>query len=234
MRAMILAAGRGQRMRPLTDHTPKPLLPVADKPLIEWHLERLAEAGIHDVVINHAWLGEQLETALGHGERWGLRIHWSAEPAGGLETAGGIARALPLLGPDPFLVMNGDIWCDWHPRQAPALTRDSASQAWLLLVDNPPHHPEGDFWLNQDDAVHAAPPTSAAAPLPRLTFAGIGVYQPELFTGLPADASAPLAPLLRQAMARNRVIGSRHHGQWVDVGTPERLRALEAEVRGVR
>lgn len=151
MRAMILAAGRGERMRPLTDHTPKPLLKVGGKPLIVWHIERLAAAGLHEIVINHAWLGEQLESALGDGREWGVSIRWSPEPSGGLETAGGIAQALSLLGEQPFLVINGDIWCDWNPGLAPALAQAITAEtcpAWLLLVDNPPHHPRGDFWLD--------------------------------------------------------------------------------------
>ncbi len=240
MRAMILAAGRGERMRPLTDHTPKPLLRVAGKPLIEWHLERLAQAGIRDVVINHAWLGEQLEAALGRGERWNLRIHWSPEPPGGLETAGGIARALPLLGREPFLVINGDVWCDWQPQQALQLKLEPQQHAWLLLVANPAHHPGGDFWLFDHQVLHQPPERNAQhaelAPHPpsRLTFAGVGIYRPELFAHLPSDAHAPLAPILRQAMANNTVIGSRHHGEWVDVGTPERLQQLDARLRNER
>ncbi|AUL48295.1 mannose-1-phosphate guanylyltransferase [Bordetella trematum] len=219
MRAMILAAGRGERMRPLTDHTPKPLLSVAGKPLIVWHLERLAAAGFTDVVINHAWLGARIEAALGDGSAYGLRLRYSPEsPA--LETAGGIAKALPLLGEAPFLVINGDVWCDWDPAQARARVADlPAGGAWLLLVDNPPQHPRGDFRLHADGRV-------GEADSDRLTFSGIGIYDPELFAALPAGAAAPLAPLLRQAMAQGRVHGARHTGRWTDVGTPERLAAL--------
>lgn len=223
MRAMILAAGRGERMRPLTDHQPKPLLPVAGKPLIVWHLERLARAGFQEVVINHAWLGAQIEAALGDGSAFGLSIRYSAE-ATALETAGGIARALPFLGPEHFLVINGDVWCDWDPAQAPALAATlSADQAWLLLVDNPPQHPKGDFLLEQGQVRDAEGP--------RLTFSGIGIYHPGMFSALPPDAPAPLAPLLRAAMAQNRVHGARHDGRWIDVGTPERLAALDATLR---
>lgn len=241
MRAMILAAGRGERMRPLTDHTPKPLLPVGGKPLIVWHLERLAAAGLRDIVINYAWLGEQLPEQLGDGSRYGVRIQYSPEASGGLETAGGIVQALPLLGQAPFLVINGDIWCDWEPADAfghrDAMDRARAD-AWLLLVDNPAHHPEGDFHLARDGVLGApdndTPPEQALARLshsPRLTFAGVGVYRPELFAGIPTGAREPLAPLLRGAMARRAVLGSRHTGRWTDVGTPQRLEALDVQLR---
>lgn len=225
MRAMILAAGRGERMRPLTDHTPKPLLPAGGKPLIVWHLERLAAAGIRDVVINHAWLGEQLPSQLGDGSRYGVRISYSAE-ATALETAGGIAQALPLLGTQPFLVINGDIWCDWASTQAHALAGEldaAQADAWLLLVDNPDHHPQGDFTLAADGRVGTDGPQ-------RLTFAGIGLYRPSLFEGLPRGTPAPLAPLLRLAMARGAVRGAHHPGHWTDVGTPQRLAALDARL----
>lgn len=225
MRAMILAAGRGERMRPLTDHTPKPLLPAGGKPLIVWHIERLAAAGIRDIVINHAWLGEQLPATLGDGSAFGVHIAYSAEPSA-LETAGGIAQALPLLGAQPFLVINGDIWCDWDPGQAAqAAARLDAERAdaWLALVDNPEHHPHGDFALDAGGRVHAAGAS-------KLTFAGIGIYRPALFHGLPAATPAPLAPLLRQAMAREAVLGTHHRGLWTDVGTPERLQALDARL----
>lgn len=215
MRAMILAAGRGERMRPLTDHTPKPLLPVAGKPLIEWHLEALAAAGLREVVINHAWLGKQIEAALGSGSRWGLRIHYSAEGDSALETGGGIFRALPLLGPEPFLVVNGDILCDLDYRHLP---QAPAGLAHLVMVPNPPQHPAGDFhldagWLHVEGE-------------PRLTFSGIGVYSPRLFAGC-EDGRFPLAPLLRRAMAAQAVSGECHRGRWLDVGTPERLQLAE-------
>ncbi|NYT86286.1 N-acetylmuramate alpha-1-phosphate uridylyltransferase MurU [Pollutimonas harenae] len=226
MRAMILAAGRGERMRPLTDHTPKPLLQVGGKPLIVWHIERLVAAGMTDLVINHAWLGQQIEHALGDGSRFGARITYSPEPRP-LETAGGIAQALPFFGNKPFLVINGDIWCNWNPVQAQAIAANLAEQsksAWLLLVDNPPHHPDGDFRLSTASGLVLAQDHEDGVPL---TFAGVGIYQPELFKNLPAGQAAPLAPLLRQAISRQHIVGSHHQGSWVDVGTPERLTELD-------
>lgn len=221
MQAMILAAGRGERMRPLTDRTPKPLLPVGGKPLIVWHLERLAAAGFRDVVINHAHLGAQIETALGNGASWGLAIRYSPEPEGALETAGGIAQALPLLGSAPFLVINGDIFCDWDVAQARAALA-AGDCAHLVMVNNPPQHPQGDFVL-QDGKV-------GAEGAPKFTFSGIGVYRPELFAGISRGQPARLAPLLRAAMGEARVSGELHRGRWTDVGTPERLAQLDAEL----
>ncbi|NCA71601.1 MAG: nucleotidyltransferase family protein [Sphingobacteriia bacterium] len=214
MKAMILAAGRGKRMRPLTDHVPKPLLEVGGRPLIQYHIERLAAAGIRDLVINHAHLGEQIEARLGDGTALGVRIRYSPEPIA-LETGGGIFNALHLLGPAPFLVINGDIWCDLEPD---GLRLADADLAHLVLVDNPPHHPLGDFMLS-DGRVQA---TGA----PRLTFSGIGVYHPALFAGA-APGAFPLAPLLRQAMHAGRVSGQHHRGMWLDIGTPERLAELD-------
>jgi MurNAc alpha-1-phosphate uridylyltransferase len=223
---MILAAGRGERMRPLTDHCPKPLLPAADKPLIIYHLERLAAAGFRDIVINHAHLGTQLVAALGNGAPWGLSITWSPEPVGALETAGGIRQALPSLdtGDDaPFLVINGDIYCDWPiaPR-----TLETSDLAHLVLVDNPIQHPKGDFVLNNHRVRDRTTETDTA-----LTFAGIGLYRPSLFKDLVAGAPAKLAPLLRAAMANHQVSGEHHRGRWEDVGTPERLALLDRELR---
>jgi MurNAc alpha-1-phosphate uridylyltransferase len=216
---MILAAGRGERMRPLTDLTPKPLLPVAGKPLIVWHLERLARAGFRDIVINHAHLGDQIEVLLGDGSAWQLQIAYSHEPTGALETAGGIANALPLLGEAPFLVVNGDIFCDWDFSRA----RIGDALAHLVLVNNPPHHPDGDFTLDETKV--------GAGGTARLTFSGIGIYRPELFAGIPRGQPAKLAPLLRKAIDDGRVSGEHHRSRWIDVGTPERLVALDAEVR---
>lgn len=218
---MILAAGRGERMRPLTDHTPKPLLPVGNKPLIVWHIERLAAAGISRILINHAWLGEQIVRYLGDGTRYGVQLHYSAEPQA-LETAGGIVQALPLLGAAPFLVINGDIWCDWDPRQANHIAQtliQRRAQAWLLMVNNPGHHPKGDFALDAEGFLRDGGSE-------RLTYSGLGVYHPALFTGMAPGERAKLAPLLRNAMACGAVIGTRHAGCWVDVGTPQRLAAL--------
>ena len=219
MKAMILAAGRGNRMRPLTDHTPKPLLVAAGRPLIQHHLERLAAAGIREIVINHAHLGEQIETRLGDGGQFGVHIRYSVEPTA-LETGGGIFNALPLLGPDPFLVINGDIWTDWDAADARLAESDLAH---LVLVENPPHHPRGDFCLI-DGRVH---PNGD----PRLTFSGIGLYSPALFEGCRPGAF-PLAPLLRRAMLDGRVGGERHAGHWFDIGTPERLSELDRFLSG--
>ena len=221
MKAMILAAGRGERMRPLTDHTPKPLLPAGGKPLIVWHLEALAAAGFRDIVINHAHLGGQIEAALGDGTRWDLAIRYSPEPPGALETAGGIAQALPLLGDGPFLVVNGDIWCDWDFRRASDLTDRSAH---LVLVDNPAHHAGGDFALAGGQVVPAAAG-------PTLTYAGIGVFSPGFFAPVPAGAVMKLRPLLDAAIRAATLTGERHTGHWVDVGTPQRLAQLDADIR---
>ena len=218
MKAMILAAGRGERMRPLTDATPKPLLQVGRETLIGWHLRRLKAAGIEEVVINHAWLGRQIEARLGSGADYGVRIAYSPEGGQGLETAGGIATALPLLGKKPFLVVNGDILADIDfttaVRRSETLLGDGLAHLWL--VDNPPHHPEGDFALLPDGLVRTAGDT-------RLTFAGCGLYRPELFAHTPPHQPAKLAPLLRLAMKEDQVRGRRHNGLWLDVGTPQRL-----------
>ena len=231
MRAMILAAGRGERMRPLTDTTPKPLLNVGGQPLIVWHIRRLAEAGIRELIINHAWLGQKIEETLGDGRRYGVDISYSAE-AQALETAGGIAQALPFFRDDPFIVINGDVWCDWNPAQAPSIAADiklRGKLAWLLMVDNPAQHPGGDFRLEDTGDLGLADDLSLA---PVLTFSGIGVYDPALFQNLEPGRPAPLAPLLREAMHQRQVIGSRHDGDWVDVGTPERLSVLDRRLTG--
>jgi MurNAc alpha-1-phosphate uridylyltransferase len=214
MKAMILAAGRGERMRPLTDETPKPLLRIGGQTLIERHVNALAAAGIRELVINHAHLGEQLVQALGDGAACGVDIQWSAEPAGALETGGGIFNALPLLGDAPFVVVNADIWTDFPFSELPD---EPDGLAHLVLVDNPAHHPVGDFVLSSDRVSQGGGA--------RLTFSGIGVYRPELFSGCSAGAF-PLAPLLRQAMDDGRVSGARYHGVWFDIGTPERLQEV--------
>ena len=215
MKAMILAAGRGERLRPLTDTTPKPLLRAGGKALIVWHLQRLAAAGWREVVINLAHLGQKIEAALGNGSAFGLSIAYSREPAGALETAGGIAAALPLLGEQPFLVVNGDIWCDWDFARA-HLAAQALDQcrAHLLLVDNPPHHPEGDFRLAGETLLSAADTPGDA-----LTYAGIGVFWPDFFAAVPAGVAMKLRPLLDDGIARGVIRGERHQGRLVDVGT---------------
>jgi len=236
-RALILAAGRGERMRPLTQATPKPLLWVGGKPLIEWHLDALARAGIVEVVVNVSHLREQFAPALGDGTRFGLSIRYSDEGPEPLETGGGMLHARPLLGEAPFVLVNGDVWIDLD---ITALPPDPPGLAHLVLVTNPPQHPAGDFWLAPDGRVLDAP--ASAPPVPgaeRLTYAGVGVYRAALLddwhaaigdqpgaTALPPRF--PLAPLLRTAMARGLVSGRRHDGAWHDVGTPERLAALDA------
>lgn len=216
MKAMILAAGKGERMRPLTLHTPKPLVPAAGKPLIEYHLEALARADITDVVINHAWLGQQIEDHLGDGSRFGLNIRYSPEGEP-LETGGGIFKALPLLGDDPFLLVNGDIWTDYDFR---SLNAPLPGLAHLVLVDNPGHHGRGDFRLQDGQVVDGDDNPGT------LTFSGISVLDPALFDGCQAGAFK-LAPLLRKAMAEGQVSGEHFSGRWVDVGTLERLADVE-------
>ncbi|WP_372014768.1 N-acetylmuramate alpha-1-phosphate uridylyltransferase MurU [Pseudoxanthomonas sp. 10H] len=229
MRALVFAAGLGERMRPLTDHTPKPLLEAGGKPLVAWHLEKLAALGITDVVVNTSWLAPRFPEVLGDGSRWGLRLHYSYEGPRPLETGGGMLHALPLLGDAPFVAVNGDIWTDYDFARLP---REPRGDAHLVLVDNPVHHPAGDFVLAADGAVDDAIGT------PRLTFAGIGVYRPAVIAGwrdiVTVDAAPPprfkLAPLLRAAMARGAVSGERHPGRWTDVGTPERLATLDRQL----
>lgn len=219
---MILAAGRGERLRPLTDRMPKPLLEAGGKPLVCWHLERLAAAGCREVVINVSHLGERIVERLGDGSAWGLRIAFSREPQP-LETAGGMAQARALLGPDPFLVVNGDVYCEVDL----ARLRRSAlggGLAHLVLVPNPPHHPAGDFTLDAGRIGNGA--------APRYTYAGIAVIAPALFASVEAGIKAQLAPLLRAAAERREVSGELFEGMWQDVGTLERLAALEAYLAG--
>ncbi|MDT8406353.1 MAG: nucleotidyltransferase family protein [Methylococcales bacterium] len=215
MKAFILAAGRGERMRPLTDQIPKPLLTVAGKPLIVHLIEQLRAEGFIELVINTAYLGAQIHAALGDGAALGVSIRYSDEGPEPLETLGGIVHALPLLGAEPFLVINADIALDYPLGQ---LALPDGDDAHLLLIANPPHHPDGDFGLNEQGRVLA----SAAR---QFTFAGVGVYHSRLFHNL-TSSKAKLAPLLRQAMSQNRVSGTLHHGFWLDVGTPDRLQAL--------
>ena len=224
MMAMLLAAGRGERMRPLTDLTPKPLLQVGGKPLIVWHIERLVDAGITDIVINHAHLGKKIEQALGDGSRFGATIRYSDEGTA-LETAGGIAFALQLLGEQPFAVVNGDIWCDYDFARLSGLAANMRQDnAHLILVNNPPQHPHGDFGLRDGRVTDSGP---------KLTFSGIGLYRPELFMHIPRGSKAPLAPLLREQIAAGRVSGEYHRGLWFDVGTPQRLAELDMQVRSL-
>ncbi|MBX9675734.1 MAG: nucleotidyltransferase family protein [Methylotenera sp.] len=219
MKAMILAAGRGERMRPLTDHTPKPLLKIQNKPLIVWHLENLAKAGFKEIVINHAHLGNQIEAALGDGTQWNLQISYSPETVA-LETAGGIAEALPLLTDngnknEAFLVVNGDTFTDIDFAQiklAPNMLTH------LVLVNNPPQHPKGDFAIDAGMLINQGEPMR--------TFSGVGVYHPNLFASIKRGDAAKLAPLLRQAIAENKATAQYHQGMWHDIGTPERLQAL--------
>lgn len=224
MKAMILAAGRGERMRPLTDHIPKPLLTAGGRCLIEYHIAALVGVGITGIVINHAHLGAQIEATLGDGSRYGARILYSPEGETGLETAGGIFKALPLLGDAPFMVVNGDIWTDYPFQQLP---REPKGLAHLVLVNNPPHHPEGDFVLREGTVATPAEGEQA------LTFSGIGVYRPALFAGC-VPGKFPLAPLLRKAMEAGQVSGEHYAGGWVDVGTPQRLRDLDEALRDKR
>jgi MurNAc alpha-1-phosphate uridylyltransferase len=222
---MILAAGKGERMRPLTDHTPKPLLPVGGKPLILWHLEKLAKAGFQRIVINHAHLGDQIEEILGDGEAFGVELRYSRE-GDPLETAGGIATALPLIEGEIFPVVNADVFSDYDfSRFAGIMERmqDENTLAHLVLVDNPPHHPRGDFELQGEKMQDRVSAHS-------LTFSGIGVYRRELFASIEPWKKAPLAPLLKQAMQQGRVTGEHHRGRWMDVGTPERLKELDREI----
>ncbi|MEJ7746619.1 MAG: N-acetylmuramate alpha-1-phosphate uridylyltransferase MurU [Luteimonas sp.] len=237
MKALILAAGLGERMRPLTDATPKPLLHAGGKPLIAWHLEKLAAIGVDEVVVNTSWLAEQFPQTLGDGAHWGLKLRYSCEGATPLETGGGMWNALPLLGDgrasnEPFIAINGDTWSDHDFARLP---QAPDGDAHLVMVENPAHNARGDFSLRADGIVDSEGAN-------RLTFAGIGVYRTSLFNGwreiVGGDRDArqtpprfKLAPLLRAAMARGRVTGEHHRGRWTDVGTPQRLAQLDAELR---
>ena len=215
MKAIILAAGRGERMRPLTQTIPKPLLRAGGRCLIDYHLRALALAGVREIVINHSWLGQQIVDYLGDGKRYGVSIVYSAEGESPLETAGGIIQALPLLGREPFILVNADIWTDYDFSRLP---RDLAgSKAHLVLVDNPPHHSEGDFGLEGYILRNSGD---------KHTYSGIGVYSPSLFAGMPVGVR-PLAPILRAAIDREEISGEWYRGQWWDIGTPERLRQLD-------
>ncbi|MEO7067157.1 MAG: N-acetylmuramate alpha-1-phosphate uridylyltransferase MurU [Rhodanobacter sp.] len=233
--ALIFAAGKGERMRPLTEHTPKPLLPVGDKPLIVWHIEKLARAGVSDIVINTSYLAEKFPAALGDGSRWGARIHYAYEGETPLETGGGLLHALPLLGSEPFIAVSGDIWCDADFSSLPTAPQGLAH---LLMTDNPVHHPEGDFRLDAQGRVHDDGE-------PRLTYSGIAVFRRELLDrwaealgDAPGAEATParfkLRPLLEKAIGLAQVNGSHHRGAWTDVGTPQRLDELEATLHNRR
>ncbi|TAA24585.1 MULTISPECIES: N-acetylmuramate alpha-1-phosphate uridylyltransferase MurU [Pseudoxanthomonas] len=242
MKALLFCAGLGERMRPLTDHTPKPLLEVGGTPLIVWHLRKLAAMGIGEVVINLSWLADQFPRALGDGSAFGVRIAYSHEGPVPLETGGGMLHALSLLGEAPFLAVNGDVWTDFDFAMLP---RTPAGDAHLVMIDNPPHHPRGDFRFSDGDRLQ--PRRDDAR---NYTYSGIGVYRPAILrdwrAAFDADAGGPgldaqpprfpLAPLLRAAMTRGAVTGQHHAGRWTDVGTPQRLAELDAQLRaeGVR
>jgi N-acetyl-alpha-D-muramate 1-phosphate uridylyltransferase len=218
MKAMVLAAGRGERMRPITDKIPKPLVPVAGKPLIVYHLEALARAGVREVVVNLAYRGSQIRESLADGSRYGVRIEYSDEGPEPIETGGGIFKALPLLGPAPFLVVNGDVWTDFDFSALPAL--DAGAHARLVMVPNPPQLARGDFGLEGDLIVERDND--------RFTYSGIGIYSSEFFAGC-EPGKFPLLPLLKRAIAARRLRGQIYRGVWSDIGTPERLAAVEAE-----
>lgn len=217
--ALIFSAGRGERMRPLTDATPKPLLDVRGKPLIGWHLEKLARAGVREVVINTSHLAARFPAMLGDGATWNLRIRYSFEGPEPLDSGGGMLRALPFLGHEPFLAVNGDIFTDF---EFSTLPQNPLGLAHLVMVDNPPHHPNGDFVLRENRLFDE--------PTPRLTFAGIGVYRPSLLDGQ-SDEKFSIVPILRNAMHRNEITGEHYRGRWSDVGTPERLAELNSGLR---
>lgn len=223
MKAMILAAGVGERMRPLTDSTPKPLLRVAGIPLIEHHIRRLAEAGLRELVINVSHLAEQIEAYCGDGRAWGVSIDYSREAAP-LETAGGIVQALPLLGESPFLVVNGDVWTDYPFARLALRALQADEDARLVMVGNPPQHPAGDFALDSENRIRAL-----AAGSMGWTYSGVGLYTPAFFAGI-APGKLALRPLLDAAIQQGRLVGERYTGEWQDVGTPERLRALDVAV----
>ncbi|MFC3816858.1 N-acetylmuramate alpha-1-phosphate uridylyltransferase MurU [Lysobacter sp. GCM10012299] len=233
MKALIFAAGLGERMRPLTNHTPKPLLVAGGKPLIAWHLEKLAAMGVRDVVINTSWLADQFPKVLGDGADWGLRLQYSYEGSTPLETGGGMLHALPLLGDQPFLLVNGDIWTDFDFARLP---REPAGLAHLVMVDRPGHATNGDFALDDGGHVRAGGDNL-------LTYAGLGLYRPQMLANWrEAVATEPgvneqpprfrLAPILKKRMPDGLITGEHHRGRWTDVGTPERLATLDAQLRG--
>ena len=222
MRAMVLAAGRGERMRPLSDERPKALMKAAGRPLIEYCIERLVEEGIREVVVNHAWLGQQIVDALGDGSRFGAALVYSPEPDGELDVGGGIVNALPMLGESPFIVASADVWSDYPFHR---LFAGPKGLAHLVLVDNPAYYLRGDFGLTGDRVESGG--------VPRLTYSGIGVYRPELFAGR-ASERHPLLPILEEAIERGEASGEHYRGQWFNVGTPADLEALDRTLRSQR
>ena len=222
MRAMILAAGRGERMRPLSDERPKVLMRAAGRPLIEHCIERLVEAGIRELVVNHAWLGQQIVEALGDGSRFGAALQYSPEPDGALDVGGGIINALPMLGESPFIVASADVWSDYPFHR---LLAGPKGLAHLVLVDNPAFYPRGDFGLDGDRVDSGG--------MPRLTYSGIGVYRPELFAGRASECH-PLLPILHEAIGRGEASGEHYRGRWFNVGTPDDLAALDLALRSQR
>jgi MurNAc alpha-1-phosphate uridylyltransferase len=231
-RALVFAAGKGERMRPLTNDTPKPLLHVGGKPLVEWHLEKLAAIGVREVVLNISWLAEKFEAALGNGSRWGLRLHYSHEGAEPLDTGGGMLHAKRILGDAPFICVNGDVWTDFDFARLPTRPR---ALAHLVLVDNPPQHAKGDFLIEADGTLRGEGE-------PKYTYSGIAVYDPRILSdwrsvigAVPGTELSPprfkLAPLLFEAMKHGEIHGELHHGRWTDVGTPERLATLDDSLK---
>lgn len=221
MKAMILAAGRGERLRPLTDRTPKPLIEVGDQPLIAHHLNKLARAGVGEVVINLAWLGQQIRDAVGDGRRFGLQVRYSAEPEGALETAGGMIQALPLLGDQPFIMISADVFCDFPLEQLSTI--DLNHLGHLVMVSNPSHHPDGDFALDGSGKL--------VRDHPALTFSGIALLHPRIFSGWP-PGRLPLRPVLEKALEAGLITGQHHAGLWSDVGTLDRLADIRAKIAG--
>jgi MurNAc alpha-1-phosphate uridylyltransferase len=224
LKAIVLAAGRGERLRPITDTTPKPLVPVAGKPLIVYHLEALRRAGVRDVVINLSWLADRIRERLGDGSDYGVHITYSDEGPVALETGGGIYKAIPVLGPGPFLVVNGDTWTDIDLAalgSCAAADAASGATARIVLVPNPIQHPRGDFGLEGDFVVERQ--------MDRFTYSGVGLFRPEFFAGC-APGKFPLAPLLKRAISERRLLGQVHRGEWCDVGTPQRLAELDERV----
>jgi len=233
MKAMILAAGRGERMRPLTDHCPKPLLKVTDTPLIEHHINKLVQCGVTDIIINHAWLGEMISSYLGNGSRFGVNITYSPEENGALETAGGIIQALPLLtknnGNEPFLLINGDVYTDFSFTEMPKLAKDRL--AHICLVQNPEHNINGDFIFDNNQLKNIEHLSESVMKSKNsYTFSGVSIFRPDFFKGQHTAQALKLGPMLKQAVSQGKVSASILNGMWTDVGTPERLKKLNEQL----